>query len=785
MADGSRAAKVSIGLVLAMVVACSACAAAPGPMLNRFLDGPMAGVEEIVFAVRGVGGDGHWYANFGHRSNNPKARNYGPPGGRLCRLHLRTGKVQVVLADAQGGVRDPQVHYDAKKVLFSYRKGNSSHYHLFEMNLDGTGLRQLTDGPFDDLEAIYLPDGDLLFCSSRCNRWVQCWFTQVAVLYRSDGDGRNMRLVSANIEHDNTPWMLPDGRVLYMRWEYVDRSRVRFHHLWTINPDGTGQMAYYGNMHPGTVMLDAKPIPGTEKVVASFGPGHGRKEHAGHVTVVDPNRGPDDRKFARRITRESDWRDPYAFSEDCFMAARGRSLYVIDGQGKAEAFYTLPQDAARMEVHEPRPLRTRPREPIIAPRIDPGSPTGRLLLADVTHGRNMAGVEAGTIKKLLVLETLPKPVNFSGTMEPISLGGTFTLPRILGTVPVESDGSAYIEVPALRPLFFVALDSNDLAVKRMQSFVSVMPGETTGCSGCHENRTDTAHFKPTLMALGRAPSRITPVKDVPGVLDFPRDIQPVLNKHCVRCHNYEQYKGNVALTGDRGPQYSHAYATLMSRGQVSHGRDANGNIGPRKIGSAASPLMTKILEGHNKVNLSPHERTMIRLWIESGAQYPGTYAALGSGMVAVKYDRAVLDRRCASCHKRGSNFRVHQELLANLTRPEKSLILLAPLAKGAGGLGLCCQKPAKKDKTPGPADVFTSRRDPDYQTLLAAVTRVKTDLEKRKRFDMPGFRPNEHYIREMQRYGTLPADIAAADPIDPYATDAKYWGSFWYTGRGQ
>ena len=170
MAAGSRAAKVSLCLALVLLVACSAWAAAPGPMLKRFLAGPMAGVEEILFAVRGVGGDGHWYANFGHRSNNPKARNYGPPGGRLCRLHLRTGKVQVVLADAQGGVRDPQVHYDAKKVLFSYRKGDSSHYHLFEVNLDGTGVRQLTDGPFDDLEAIYLPDGDLLFCSSRSNR---------------------------------------------------------------------------------------------------------------------------------------------------------------------------------------------------------------------------------------------------------------------------------------------------------------------------------------------------------------------------------------------------------------------------------------------------------------------------------------------------------------------------------------------------------------------------------------------------------------------------------------
>ncbi len=175
---------------------------------------------------------------------------------------------------------------------------------------------------------------------------------------------------------------------------------------------------------------------------------------------------------------------------------------------------------------------------------------------------------------------------------------------------------------------------------------------------------------------------------------------------------------------------------------------------------------------------------MIRLWIESGAPYPGTYAALGSGMVAVKYDRAVLDRRCGSCHKRGPKFRVHPDLVANLTRPEKSIVLLAPLAKKAGGLGLCCHK-ANRGEKPKPADVFASRRDSDYQKLLAGITRAKADLDRRKRFDMPGFRPNEHYIREMQRYGTLPADLAAADPIDPYATDEKYWRSFWYRPKRQ
>ncbi|NQT54146.1 PD40 domain-containing protein, partial [bacterium] len=190
------------------------------------------GVEDIVFAVRKVDGDGHWYANFSYWSNNPKRTLY-HDGGRLCRLNLKTGEVTTLIDDPTGGVRDPQMHYDGTKILFSYRKGGQPFYHLYEINADGTGLRQLTAGPYDDLEPTYLPDGDIIFCSSRCNRMVNCYYVRVAVVYRCDGDGNNIRQLSANIEQDNTPWVLPDGRIVYTRWEYVDRSQVAYHHLWT------------------------------------------------------------------------------------------------------------------------------------------------------------------------------------------------------------------------------------------------------------------------------------------------------------------------------------------------------------------------------------------------------------------------------------------------------------------------------------------------------------------------------------------------------------------------
>ena len=812
----------------------------PTTLYGRLISGEAGDFDEIIFATRTYCStpqgrrEPHWYANFGYYSSGPQHTTFGSVG-RLAAYNFKTGKFRTLLEDAKGSIRDPAVHYDGKTILFSYRPGGSSTYHLYTINADGTGLKALTSGKYDDIEPAWLPDGDIIFCSSRSRRWVNCWVTQVATIFRMKPDGSGIRLLSSNIEEDNTPVPLPDGRILYTRWEYVDRQQMAFHHLWTMNPDGTSHQIYQGNTYPGnSVYIDAKPVPGSDEVILIDSPGHGRTEHGGNVSLLSVKNGPDDPANVKHLIRGRHY-DPWALSHDLFMySADGRSVELTDRTGRRQLLFELPPEWTgpqhNAQLFEPRPLCARPRERILADRTNPALKTGEFYLENVLESRSMAGVKPGTIKQLLILELLPKPINFLGGahgfggMEPFSLSGTFSLPRLLGTVPVEEDGSAYFTAPALRSLFFIALDADGRAVKRMQSFTQVMPGEKLGCVGCHERKTSGTVRRAVSVskALARGPSKIDPSGCLFDVADFPRDVQPVLDRSCVKCHNPDTRSGGLDLCGDRNPMFSMGYYGLIAWNQVLDGRNlVQSDWPPYARGSGGSPLMKKIDGSHHGVKVSERDRRMLMQWLDASAPYAGTYAAGGCGYLggekslnfhnntagtpATKAAVAVMARRCDTCHNQAANrlphsltdhnglqFRwrgaghwtldltnpryrhYHRYLVFDLSRPEKSLFLKAALAKEAGGLGICRTKDGKP--------VFTSTDDPDYKTLLAMIVEGKELLEKETRFDMPNFCPNPEYLREMIRFGILPENFdPCKTPVNAYDLDRRYWNIDWTT----
>jgi hypothetical protein len=791
------------------------------------------GVEQIVLARRGPGRDvqKHYYANFGHSAIRPEHWLHAADGGQLIALGLRHRNVDILLDDPAGNVRDPCVHYDGRRILFSYRKGGTHHYNLYTINADGTGLTQLSDGPWDDVEACWLPDGGIAFCSTRCMRYIGCWIAPSAILFRCDENGQNMRMLSTSPFSDNTPCVLPDGRILYTRWEYVNRDPVVFHHLWTMNPDGSSVAAFLGNMKPGGVFIDACPIPDSDKIVFIHSPGHGRNEHVGRIATFCGASGPNNRTSFHEISDDG-FRDPCPLGDGFFLAANENRIVVVREKQTPRTLFTAPD-----MLHEPVWVRSRPRERVIPSRIDVTQSTGTILLTEAHRGRNMAGVKPGDVKKLLVLEDLPKPVNVhGGGSQPVGHGVTSTLKRILGSVPVEADGSAYFTVPSLRSIYFGLLDEEERCIKQMRSFTTVQPGEHVSCIGCHEERTTTADrtsLPDIPEALKRGPSEIQPFADVSDVLDFPRDVQPILDRHCVECHNPDRRAGGVELGGDHGPVYSMAYYNLYLHWQIKdtvgaprHGSGRQlGNDPPWTTFSYASDFMNKVDGSHHDVNATNAERRLLRLWIDTGAAYAGTYACYASGQIGdVGFNNlpvheladdwpstsacvGAIERRCGGCHDEKllprhvtartqisgwGDFlswtrplsRYSRHRIFNLSRPKKSLALTLPLAEGAGGAGTEPLGPAMRvaeNFSQPPAEVkhpivFETTEDLDYQAILTHIQAAGARLREIKRFDMPGFRPGEEYLREMRRYGVLPpASEDDGGPIDPYDADRRYW----------
>ena len=307
------------------------------------------------------------------------------------------------------------------------------------------------------------------------------------------------------------------------------------------------------------------------------------------------------------------------------------------------------------------------------------------------------------------------------------------------------------------------------------------------------------------MAARQKPDRIKPVAGTPDIFDFPRDIQPILDKHCIACHKPEKRDGKISLVGDRNEWFSESYTALMMNNQVSDGHNQAGDRPPRTIGSSASRMMKMIDGSHHKVKLSVREYRMIQLWIEGGANYAGTAGAGGTGEVAVNRGaiHRVFAKRCGRCHKRGTNglgWRMprhrnydhsvrHDVHMYNLTNPARSWLLMAPLSKQAGGNGVCRETTAPaKAKANANANanaktkpIFADVNDPDYRAMLATIKSAAANLDRIKRYDMPGFRPHSAYMQQLKRFGILPETFdPKKDPLDCFKADKAYYRSLWH-----
>ena len=455
------------------------------------------------------------------------------PGASLEVVSLRdpSAKPLQLVTSPEGQILDCDLSYDGKVLVFSWRQREKEGYHLWSVNVDGTGLKQLTEGAWHDYNPCWLPDGDIAFLTTRSPQFAYCWHAPVGVLHRMHPDGTGLRKLSANYLNDFTPNVLEDGRLIYTRWEYVDRPAIPIQSLWTMNPDGTALAGYFGNrvISPGTFM-EARPIPGTTRIICTM-TGHNGPTR-GAIGVVDREYGDNAQASIQNITPDVPvpsvdqgngntegtklYSCPLPLDSTRFLvSARGPVLVrTLDGNCQATAL-EAPENG--MQWFSTQPIRPRQKPPVISPReLADEEPLATVYLQDVYDGLEPY-VQRGEIVMLRVVRDIQKSVRIDPSLRAfgfqfpvISCGATYAAKDVLGDVPVEPDGSAYFRVPAGKNISFMALDAQGRALQRMRSFTHLMPGEVQGCIGCHEHRGKTPSRHNTLALRSRRASYSRP-----------------------------------------------------------------------------------------------------------------------------------------------------------------------------------------------------------------------------------------------------------------------------------
>ncbi|MCP4451113.1 MAG: hypothetical protein GY809_06605 [Planctomycetes bacterium] len=591
---------------------------------------------------------------------------------------------------SEGGFLSPELSWDGQIIFFAYTDilpdrqryeawTENNTWHIFKVNVDGSHLRQLTDGPFNDFDPCVLPSGRVAFISERRGGYGRCHGRPVPsfTLHSMLDDGRDIVTLSPHETNEWQPSVDNSGMIAYTRWDYVDRGFNQAHHPWTTTPDGRDSRAIQGNFAPSDRIrphseMDVRAIPNSHKLIATAACHHGQAY--GSLVLVDPRIEDDDAMAqVRRVTPDQLFpeaenaahRDPanyataWPLSDNFYLcvydsdsgAGKGTKnnygIYLLDAFGNRELLYRDPA----ISCLSPIPLRARTKPPIIPHATERGKP----LLAGETYApvdpdqiseyaqvgvtnvyqSRYALPKGATITALRIIQLLPKTTPYADNPR-IGYGAQKGARAILGTVPVEEDGSAYFNLPVDTPVYFQAIDENGLAVQSMRSATYVHPGEKLICHGCHDNRSQapvTAKQFPT--AMSREPSNIDPEPDGTNPFSFARLVQPVLDKRCVACHTDNLDKKAPDLRrGVAAENRNHWYQSYLNLRDHSFFFDNAVFTTPRtipgKFGARASRLYHMLKEGHHDVELAPEEMHRITLWLDSNSDFFGSYENLAA-----------------------------------------------------------------------------------------------------------------------------------------------------------
>ncbi len=658
--------------------------------------------QHLVYARHFVMGGSH-YAYTEALSDAQAERNF-MAGGRLCLASCDDGlwHEQTLLDSPQGIIRDVDVDYDAENILFAWKKSDrDDDFSLYEMEAATRNIRQITATPkVADYEGCYLPDGNILFNSTRCMQIVDCWWTEVSNLYRCNRGGQEIYRMGFDQVHVNYPTVCEDGTILYTRWEYNDRSQMYPQPLFQMALDGTMQSAVYGeNSWFPTTIAHARKIPGSNKIFA-IATGH-HSLQPGALIMIDPSRGrqenngitllaPIRKTKAERIDHYGQERElfayPYPINEQSMLVTFnpvGWAQYEIGQDGRREqhrkydrrtgfGIYWMDVNGARELLVSRKgeracgrvvPLHPRVRPPMRPGMVDYKRSDGTFYAQDVYMGEAMQGVKRGSVKTLRVVQLDYRAYGIGHNNNhgdggsalvstPVAVGNGCWDPKIvLGDAPVYADGSVFFKADARKPLYFMLLDEKGRMVQSMRSWTMLQPGENASCVGCHESKNSTpVHTATTTQAMMAGAQELSKDADIVGPFGFATRIQPILDRHCITCHDGSESGKKPDLTAKPVADHvakrawSQAYLSLVNaqpddkdvparwRGNADHKLlnwiSAGSTVKimpPKSRGSNASTIFAEMLDKGHCRTISARELATLATWVDLGVPFCQEY----------------------------------------------------------------------------------------------------------------------------------------------------------------
>lgn len=581
-------------------------------------------------------------------------------------LQIQPGKIkQATLYKPQPGtiITDPEPHFDGTRLMYS-SIGSSDRWHLFELDLTTGKTQQLTPDEYKDFDSFagcYTPDGRYIFCSTGTFLGLPCTNggNKMCGLYLYDPKTNKTRQLTYDQDSNWDPVMLENGMVLYQRWEYADLPHSNSRVMFTMNPDGSSQSAFYGsNSYFPTSFFGARPVPGRPSAIVGVATGHHSVSRSGRLLLIDTRKG---RHEADGVVAEIPYagrkveplvRDrlpdgvwpqflqPYPLNDTYFLVSMKESpeslwgLYLVDTYDNR----TLLAEEEDIAYLEPILMEKQKAPAVIPDRVNLASTTTTVFMQDIYEGGGLKGIPRGTVKKLRIGSFNFSPLNQGGLLGTIGMDGPWDIKRILGEVEVEEDGSAMFTVPANTPIFLQPLDAEGKALQVMRSWFTGMPGETLSCIGCHEDKNTIAVPKMTT-ASKKTPQ---PIKEWYGKergFSYRHEVQPVLDKYCISCHNQDKpgkpyLKGDQWITDwtsdisgragtDYGGHFTLSYANLHRFVRRPGIESDMHMLVPMDVHADQTELMQILQKGHYNVQLDKESMEKLACWIDFNAPFHG------------------------------------------------------------------------------------------------------------------------------------------------------------------